>query len=102
MSKQEVRILVLGPTLKVLVCFYDATSGNFGSCWLFDCLFVCFVTVAPDTMVDELGAILNKYEVPMGLMNKLMMLSEYEYMVRWRCSFFCSSIDAREFLGGRV
>lgn len=31
-----------------------------------------------DTMVDELGAILNKYEVPMGLMNKLMMLTEYE------------------------
>jgi hypothetical protein len=31
-----------------------------------------------DTMVDELGAILNKYEVPMGLMNKLMMLSEYQ------------------------
>lgn len=32
----------------------------------------------PDTMVDELGAILNKYEVPMGLMNKLMMLSEFQ------------------------
>jgi hypothetical protein len=31
-----------------------------------------------DTMVDELGAILNKYEVPMGLMNKLMMLSEFQ------------------------
>jgi hypothetical protein len=29
-------------------------------------------------MVDELGAILNKYEVPMGLMNKLMMLTEFE------------------------
>ena len=36
--------------------------------------------MTPDTMVDELGAILNKYEVPMGLMNKLMMLSEYEYL----------------------
>ena len=24
----------------------------------------------PDEMVDELGAILGKYEVPMGLMNK--------------------------------
>ena len=24
-----------------------------------------------DTMVDELGAILGKYEVPMGLMNKV-------------------------------
>merc|ERR1719281_433245 len=33
--------------------------------------------MAPDEMVDELGAILGKYEVPMGLMNKLMMLSEY-------------------------
>lgn len=31
----------------------------------------------PDEMVDELGAILGKYEVPMGLMNKLMMLSEF-------------------------
>ena len=34
--------------------------------------------MTPDTMVDELGALLNKYEVPMGLMNKLMMLSEYQ------------------------
>jgi len=32
----------------------------------------------PDVMVDSLGAIFNKYEVPMGLMNKLMMLSEFE------------------------
>jgi len=31
----------------------------------------------PDEMVDQLGSILSKYEVPMGLMNKLMMLSEY-------------------------
>jgi hypothetical protein len=31
-------------------------------------------------MVDELGALLNKYEVPMGLMNKLMMLSEYQVL----------------------
>jgi len=31
----------------------------------------------PDTMVDEIGSVLSKYEVPMGLMNKLMMLSEY-------------------------
>ncbi|KAL3809745.1 hypothetical protein ACHAXA_009247 [Cyclostephanos tholiformis] len=31
----------------------------------------------PDTMVDELGSVLSKYEVPMGLMNKLMMLSEF-------------------------
>lgn len=34
----------------------------------------------PDEMVDELGAILNKYEAPMGLMNKLMLLSEYEVL----------------------
>ncbi|KAL3766576.1 hypothetical protein ACHAW5_003879 [Stephanodiscus triporus] len=43
----------------------------------------------PDTVVDELGAVLSKYEVPMGLMNKLsplyhhsmtqlMMLSEFQ------------------------
>lgn len=32
----------------------------------------------PEEMVDKLGAVLNKYEVPMGLMNKLMMLTEYE------------------------
>lgn len=31
----------------------------------------------PDEMVDELGGVLEKYEVPMGLMNKLMMLSEF-------------------------
>jgi len=36
--------------------------------------------MSPDTMVDELGAILNKYEVPFGLMNKLMMLSEYQVL----------------------
>ncbi|GAX21695.1 hypothetical protein FisN_29Hu136 [Fistulifera solaris] len=34
----------------------------------------------PDTMVDELGRVLYKYEVPMGLMNKLMMLSEFEVL----------------------
>lgn len=34
--------------------------------------------MAPDDMVDKLGAVLAKYEVPMGLMNKLMMLSEFE------------------------
>lgn len=33
-----------------------------------------------DEMVDELGAILNKYEVPMGLMNKLIMLTELQGM----------------------
>jgi hypothetical protein len=31
-----------------------------------------------DTMVNKLGGILNKYKVPMGLMNKLMMLSEFQ------------------------
>jgi hypothetical protein len=36
--------------------------------------------MTPDTMVDELGSIMNKYEVPMGLMNKLMMLSEFELL----------------------
>mmetsp|Transcript_21464 Transcript_21464/g.52885 ORF Transcript_21464/g.52885 Transcript_21464/m.52885 type:complete len:167 (-) Transcript_21464:1050-1550(-) len=40
----------------------------------------CEAGMSPDTMVDELGAILNKYEVPMGLMNKLMMLSEYQVL----------------------
>lgn len=34
----------------------------------------------PDEMVDALGAVLNKYEAPMGLMNKLMLLSEFEVM----------------------
>jgi hypothetical protein len=32
----------------------------------------------PDTVIDELGTLLNKYEVPLGLMNKLMMLSEFD------------------------
>ena len=32
----------------------------------------------PDEMIDELGALLAKYEIPIGLTNKLMMLSEYE------------------------
>lgn len=36
--------------------------------------------MSPETMVDELGALLNKYEVPMGLMNKLMMLSEFQVL----------------------
>ena len=30
-----------------------------------------------DDMIDELGKILGKYECPIGLLNKLMMLSEY-------------------------
>jgi len=36
--------------------------------------------MTPETMVDELGAVLNKYEAPMGLMNKLMMLSEFQVL----------------------
>lgn len=35
------------------------------------------VGLSSESMVDELGRIFAKYEVPMGLMNKLMMLSEY-------------------------
>jgi hypothetical protein len=31
----------------------------------------------PDDMIDQLGALLSKYEVPIGLVNKLMMLSEF-------------------------
>jgi len=31
-----------------------------------------------DDMIDKLGAMLGKYEIPIGLTNKLMMLSEYE------------------------
>lgn len=32
----------------------------------------------PDDMIDALGTLLAKYEIPIGLTNKLMMLSEYE------------------------
>jgi len=35
------------------------------------------VGMQPDELVDELGEIFNKYEVPMGLTNKLLVLSEY-------------------------
>jgi hypothetical protein len=48
----------------------------------------------PDEMVDALGNILAKYEVPMGLMNKLMMLSEYqslEFIVDDSGSMRCTS-----------
>lgn len=31
-----------------------------------------------DTMIDELGDLLEKYEIPIGLTNKLMLLSEYQ------------------------
>jgi len=34
----------------------------------------------PDDMVDMLGAVMNKYETPMGLMNKLLMLSEFDVL----------------------
>lgn len=33
-----------------------------------------------DEVMNELGRVLNKYEVPMGLMNKLMVLTEYEVL----------------------
>mmetsp|Transcript_17310 Transcript_17310/g.22917 ORF Transcript_17310/g.22917 Transcript_17310/m.22917 type:complete len:447 (+) Transcript_17310:140-1480(+) len=36
--------------------------------------------MSPDTMVDELGGIMNKYEVPMGLMKKLMVLGEFKVL----------------------
>lgn len=55
----------------------------------------------PDTMVDELGNILNKYEVPMGLMNKLMMLSEFddlEFMIDDSGSMRCST-DSKDSRG---
>eukprot|EP00934_Nitzschia_sp_Nitz4_P008227 Nitzschia sp. Nitz4//scaffold28_size193895//117715//118950//NITZ4_001667-RA/size193895-processed-gene-0.229-mRNA-1//1//CDS//3329545988//8217//frame0 len=48
----------------------------------------------PDEMVDELGNVLAKYEVPMGLMNKLMMLSEYqslEFIIDDSGSMQCTS-----------
>ena len=31
-----------------------------------------------DDMIDQLGELLEKYEIPIGLTNKLMMLSEYQ------------------------
>jgi len=36
------------------------------------------VGLSPDAMVDSLGAIFAKYEIPMGLMNKLSALTEYD------------------------
>ena len=32
----------------------------------------------PDDMIDQLGELLTKYETPIGLMNKLMVISEYQ------------------------
>jgi hypothetical protein len=40
--------------------------------------------MSPDDIIDQLGVVMNKYEAPMGLMNKLMVLSEFnvlEFMV---------------------
>jgi len=34
----------------------------------------------PDTMVDEIGAVLSKYEVPMGLMNKVSHVHECNFI----------------------
>jgi len=48
----------------------------------------------PDEMVDQLGAVLGKYEVPIGLMNKLMMLSELqslEFIIDDSGSMMCNS-----------
>ena len=33
--------------------------------------------LAPDDMIDQLGNLLARYEIPIGLTNKLMMLSEF-------------------------
>ena len=47
-----------------------------------------------DQVLSELGRVLNKYEVPMGLMNKLMILSEFqllEFMVDDSGSMNCIS-----------
>ena len=33
-----------------------------------------------DEVIDELGKILNKYEAPIGLMTKLMILTEFQYL----------------------
>ena len=36
------------------------------------------VGLQPDDMIDELGSLLARYEIPIGLTNKLMMISEYQ------------------------
>ena len=38
--------------------------------------------LAPDDMVDALGKMLAKYEIPIGLTNKLMALSEFDGLER--------------------
>jgi hypothetical protein len=48
----------------------------------------------PDEMIDQLGALLAKYEVPIGLTNKLMMLSEFaslEFIIDDSGSMMCQS-----------
>ncbi|KAG7370289.1 hypothetical protein IV203_028035 [Nitzschia inconspicua] len=48
----------------------------------------------PDEMIDQLGALLSKYEVPIGLTNKLMMLSEFaslEFIIDDSGSMMCQS-----------
>jgi hypothetical protein len=35
----------------------------------------------PDTMVDELGSVLSKYKVPLGLMNKVRCFTAVNTMV---------------------
>ncbi|KAL3816632.1 hypothetical protein ACHAXA_004814, partial [Cyclostephanos tholiformis] len=50
--------------------------------------------MSPNTMVDELGSVLSKYEVPMGLMNKLMMLTEFhalEFIIDNSGSMLCDT-----------
>ena len=37
----------------------------------------------PDEMVDELGAILGKYEVPMGLMNKRKLVCSFNLFIAY-------------------
>jgi hypothetical protein len=45
----------------------------------------------PDTMVDELGSVLSKYEVPMGLMNKVSVLrSTYDIIIDFAYRTSCA------------
>ena len=49
----------------------------------------------PDTMVDEIGAVLSKYEVPMGLMNKV----RHRHIQSFIChTISCFSGSLNEFL----
>ena len=52
------------------------------------------VGMQPDEMIDELGQVLAKYEIPIGLTNKLMMLSEYqslEFIIDDSGSMLCNT-----------